>query len=54
MSSAVVAATPWVTKSRTASSAPYTTRIVVNRPADPARFNGTVVVTTSWTPRSSR
>lgn len=27
-----------------ASSAPYTTRIVVNRPADPARFNGTVVV----------
>ena len=26
------------------SSAPYTTRIVVNRPADPARFNGTVVV----------
>ena len=27
-----------------ASTAPYTTRIVVNRPADPARFNGTVVV----------
>jgi hypothetical protein len=26
------------------SSAPYTTRIVVNRPADPSRFNGTVVV----------
>lgn len=27
-----------------ASTAPYTTRIVVDRPADPARFNGTVVV----------
>jgi hypothetical protein len=27
-----------------ASSAPYTTRIVVNRPADPARFNGSVIV----------
>ena len=27
-----------------ASTAPYTTRIVVYRPADPARFNGTVVV----------
>lgn len=27
-----------------ATTAPYTTRIVVNRPADPARFNGTVVV----------
>ena len=27
-----------------ASTAPYTTRIVVNRPANPARFNGTVVV----------
>ena len=27
-----------------ATSAPYTTRIVVYRPADPARFNGTVVV----------
>ncbi|WP_232838730.1 alpha/beta hydrolase domain-containing protein [Streptomyces geranii] len=27
-----------------ASTAPYTTRVVVNRPADPARFNGTVVV----------
>jgi hypothetical protein len=27
-----------------ASTAPYTTRIVVNRPSDPARFNGTVVV----------
>ncbi|MGW0948630.1 alpha/beta hydrolase domain-containing protein [Streptomyces sp. NPDC002623] len=27
-----------------ASTAPYTTRVVVNRPVDPARFNGTVVV----------
>jgi hypothetical protein len=27
-----------------ASTAPYTTRIVVDRPANPARFNGTVVV----------
>ena len=27
-----------------ATTAPYTTRIVVYRPADPARFNGTVVV----------
>jgi hypothetical protein len=27
-----------------ASSAPYTTRIVVDRPANPARFNGTVIV----------
>ncbi|MFI6279770.1 alpha/beta hydrolase domain-containing protein [Streptomyces sp. NPDC050988] len=27
-----------------ATTAPYTTRIVVNRPADPAHFNGTVVV----------
>ncbi|MFI9761277.1 alpha/beta hydrolase domain-containing protein [Streptomyces sp. NPDC051963] len=27
-----------------ASTASYTTRVVVNRPADPARFNGTVVV----------
>jgi hypothetical protein len=27
-----------------ATTAPYTTRIVVDRPADPARFNGTVVV----------
>ncbi|NEC90934.1 hypothetical protein G3I71_35200 [Streptomyces sp. SID12501] len=27
-----------------ASTSPYTTRIVVNRPADPAAFNGTVVV----------
>jgi hypothetical protein len=27
-----------------ATTAPYTTRIVVNRPVDPARFNGTVVV----------
>lgn len=27
-----------------ASTAPYTTRIVVNRPANPARFNGTVIV----------
>jgi hypothetical protein len=27
-----------------ASSAPYTTRIVMNRPSNPARFNGTVVV----------
>ena len=27
-----------------ASSAPYTTRIVVNRPANPARFNGSVIV----------
>jgi hypothetical protein len=27
-----------------AATAPYTTRIVVNRPVDPARFNGTVVV----------
>lgn len=27
-----------------AGTAPYTTRIVVNRPADPARFNGTVIV----------
>ncbi|MFD3927006.1 alpha/beta hydrolase domain-containing protein [Streptomyces sp. NPDC058614] len=27
-----------------ASTAPYTTRIVVNRPVDPASFNGTVVV----------
>lgn len=27
-----------------ASTAPYTTRLVVNRPVDPARFNGTVVV----------
>ena len=27
-----------------ASSAPYTTRIVVDRPANPARFNGSVIV----------
>jgi hypothetical protein len=27
-----------------ASTAPYTTRMVVYRPADPARFNGTVIV----------
>lgn len=27
-----------------ASTAPYTTRIVVDRPANPARFNGTVIV----------
>lgn len=27
-----------------ASAAPYTTRIVMNRPSNPARFNGTVVV----------
>ena len=27
-----------------ASTGPYTSRIVVNRPTDPARFNGTVVV----------
>jgi hypothetical protein len=27
-----------------ASTAPYTTRIVVDRPADPRRFNGTVIV----------
>jgi hypothetical protein len=27
-----------------ASTAPYTTRIVVDRPASPARFNGTVIV----------
>jgi Alpha/beta hydrolase domain len=27
-----------------ATTAPYTTRIVVYRPADPARFNGTVIV----------
>lgn len=27
-----------------ATSAPYTTRVVVDRPANPARFNGTVVV----------
>lgn len=27
-----------------ASTAPYTTRVVVNRPVNPARFNGTVVV----------
>jgi hypothetical protein len=27
-----------------ASTAPYTTRIVVDRPADPGRFNGTVLV----------
>ncbi|MFF5300666.1 alpha/beta hydrolase domain-containing protein [Streptomyces sp. NPDC013161] len=27
-----------------ASTAPYTTRIVMNRPSSPARFNGTVVV----------
>ena len=29
---------------RPASTAPYTTRMVVYRPADPARFNGTVIV----------
>jgi hypothetical protein len=29
---------------RPAATAPYETRIVVRRPADPARFNGTVVV----------
>ena len=27
-----------------ASTAPYTTRVVVNRPANPARFNGSVIV----------
>ncbi|MFE2062482.1 alpha/beta hydrolase domain-containing protein [Streptomyces sp. NPDC059467] len=27
-----------------ASTAPYTTRVVMNRPSNPARFNGTVVV----------
>ena len=29
---------------RSATTAPYTTRIVVDRPADPAKFNGTVIV----------
>ncbi len=27
-----------------ATTAPYTTRIVVDRPASPAKFNGTVIV----------
>ena len=31
-------------KVRATSSAPFTTRIVVNRPIDPADFNGTVIV----------
>lgn len=34
----------WNAKLNPGATAPYTTRIVVRRPTDPARFNGTVVV----------